>query len=66
MRWVLPCRYATAEWQALQRWLVRHSGGERSVELWYAQASAGARGHKQMVREIVDSLDRDSVLREAR
>ena len=39
----------------------------KSAERWYAQGKSwGAQGPKQVVRAIVDSLDRDSVLREAR
>ena len=39
----------------------------RAAEKYLAQGKSwGQRGPKQVVREIVDSLDRDSVLREAR
>jgi hypothetical protein len=39
----------------------------RAVERWLVQGKSWGRdGPKQVVREIVDSLDRGSVLREAR
>jgi small GTP-binding protein len=57
---------ATAGLQGALAWYATLVVG-RSAERWYAQGKSwGARGPKQVVREIVDSLDRDSVLREAR
>jgi GTP-binding protein Era len=57
---------ATAGIQGALAWYATLVVG-RSAERWYAQGKSwGARGPKQVVREIVDSLDRDSVLREAR
>jgi len=57
---------ATAGLQGALAWYATLVVG-RSAERWYAQGKSwGARGPKQTVREIVDSLDRDSVLREAR
>lgn len=58
--------FATAGIQGALAWYATLVVG-RSAERWYAQGKSwGARGPKQVVREIVDSLDRDSVLREAR
>lgn len=57
---------ATAGIQGALAWYATLVVG-RSAERWYAQGKSwGARGPKQVVREIVDSLDRDSVLRDAR
>lgn len=57
---------ATAGIQGALAWYATLVVG-RSAERWYAQGKSwGARGPKQVIREIVDSLDRDSVLREAR
>lgn len=57
---------ATAGLQGALAWYATLIVG-RSAERWYAQGKSwGARGPKQVVREIIDSLDRDSVLREAR
>ena len=57
---------ATAGVQGALAWYATLVVG-RSAERWYAQGKSwGERGPKQVVRDIVDSLDRDSVLREAR
>ena len=57
---------ATAGIQGALAWYATLVVG-KSAERWYAQGKSwGQRGPKQVVREIVDSLDRDSVLREAR
>lgn len=57
---------ATAGIQGALAWYATLVVG-KSAERWYAQGKSwGDRGPKQIVREIVDSLDRDSVLREAR
>ncbi len=57
---------ATAGVQGALAWYATLVVGS-SAERWYAQGKSwGERGPKRVVREIVDSLDRDSVLREAR
>lgn len=57
---------ATAGVQGALAWYATLVVG-KSAERWYAQGKSwGAQGPKQVVRAIVDSLDRDSVLREAR
>ena len=57
---------ATAGIQGALAWYATLVVG-KSAERWYAQGKSwGADGPKQAIRDIVDSLDRDSVLREAR
>ena len=57
---------ATAGVQGALAWYATLVVG-KSAERWYAQGKSwGDRGPKRVIREIVDSLDRDSVLREAR
>ena len=57
---------ATAGVQGALAWYATLVVG-KSAERWYAQGKSwGERGPKRVIREIVDSLDRDSVLREAR
>ena len=57
---------ATAGVQGALAWYATLVVGQ-SAERWYAQGKSwGERGPKRVVREIVESLDRDSVLREAR
>ena len=57
---------ATAGIQGALAWYATLVVG-KSAERWYAQGKSwGAEGPKQAIRDIVDSLDRDSVLREAR
>uniref|UniRef100_A0A8J7VQP0 GTP-binding protein n=1 Tax=Coralloluteibacterium stylophorae TaxID=1776034 RepID=A0A8J7VQP0_9GAMM len=57
---------ATAGAQGALAWYATYVVG-RVAERWYAQGrSWGPQGPKQVVREIVESLDRDSILREAR
>lgn len=57
---------ATAGVQGALAWYATLVVG-KAAERWYAQGKSwGERGPKRVVREIVDSLDRDSVLREAR
>lgn len=57
---------ATAGAQGALAWYATYIVG-RVAERWYAQGKSwGEQGPKQVVREIIDSLDRDSVLREAR
>ncbi|GAB1406328.1 DUF697 domain-containing protein [Thermomonas brevis] len=57
---------ATAGVQGALAWYATLVVG-KSAERWYAQGKSwGERGPKRVVRDIVDSLDRDSVLREAR
>ncbi len=58
--------FATAGIQGALAWYATLVVG-KAAERWYAQGKSwGERGPKRVVREIVDSLDRDSVLREAR
>ncbi len=57
---------ATAGAQGALAWYATYLVG-RVAERWYAQGKSwGEQGPKQVVREIVASLDRDSILREAR
>ncbi|MFC4728086.1 DUF697 domain-containing protein [Coralloluteibacterium thermophilus] len=57
---------ATGGAQGALAWYATYVVG-RVAERWYAQGrSWGEGGPKQVVREIVESLDRDSILREAR